>query len=104
MDVDCGVDDAQAIMLVLAAPNAELLGVTCVHGNTDVEQVCKNTLRVLEACKRLDVGATFSFPTSSAYFLNPDSTYWRIERWLLRPVIIRNLLPLCDKSGCGGRF
>lgn len=63
MDVDCGVDDAQAIMLVLAAPKAELLGITCVHGNTDVEQVCKNTLRVLEACKRLDVGATFSFPT-----------------------------------------
>lgn len=63
MDVDCGVDDAQAIMLVLAAPNAELLAVTCTHGNTDVEQVCKNVLRVLEACKRLDVGATFSFPT-----------------------------------------
>lgn len=54
-DVDCGVDDAQAIMLALAAPNVELLGVTCVHGNTTVENVCKNTLRVLQACNRLEV-------------------------------------------------
>lgn len=55
VDVDCGVDDAQAIMLALAAPNVELLGVTCVHGNTTVENVCKNTLRVLQACNRLEV-------------------------------------------------
>lgn len=55
MDVDCGVDDAQAIMLVLAAPNVKLLGITCVHGNTSVENVCKNTLRVLQACDRLEI-------------------------------------------------
>ncbi|KAI3356367.1 hypothetical protein L3Q82_017600 [Scortum barcoo] len=55
VDVDCGVDDAQAIMLALAAPNVELLGVTCVHGNTTVENVCKNTLRVLQACNKLEV-------------------------------------------------
>uniref|UniRef100_H3C5P0 Si:dkey-4e7.3 n=1 Tax=Tetraodon nigroviridis TaxID=99883 RepID=H3C5P0_TETNG len=55
VDVDCGVDDAQAIMLALAAPNVELLGITCVHGNTTVENVCKNTLRVLQACNRLEI-------------------------------------------------
>lgn len=60
VDVDCGVDDAQAIMLALAAPNVELLGITCVHGNTTVENVCKNTLRVLQACNRLEV-MYFSF-------------------------------------------
>ncbi|XP_022595998.1 inosine-uridine preferring nucleoside hydrolase-like isoform X1 [Seriola dumerili] len=54
-DVDCGVDDAQAIMLALAAPNVELLGITCVHGNTTVENVCKNTLRVLQACNKLEI-------------------------------------------------
>lgn len=57
VDVDCGVDDAQAIMLALAAPNVQLLGITCVHGNTTVENVCKNTLRVLQACNKLEVGA-----------------------------------------------
>lgn len=55
MDVDCGVDDAQAIMLVLAAPNVDLLGITCVHGNTPLDNVCRNTLRVLQACNRLDI-------------------------------------------------
>ncbi|XP_077435700.1 nucleoside hydrolase [Vanacampus margaritifer] len=55
VDVDCGVDDAQAIMLALAAPNVDLLGVTCVHGNTTVENVCRNTLRVLQACGRLEI-------------------------------------------------
>lgn len=58
MDVDCGVDDAQAIMLVLAVPNVDLLAITCVHGNTPVDNVCHNTLRVLQACNRLDVSAT----------------------------------------------
>ncbi|XP_054642768.1 inosine-uridine preferring nucleoside hydrolase [Dunckerocampus dactyliophorus] len=55
VDADCGVDDAQGIMLVLAAPNVDLLGVTCVHGNTTLENVCRNTLRVLQACNRLDI-------------------------------------------------
>lgn len=54
-DVDCGVDDAQAIMLALAAPNVKLLGITCVHGNTTVENVCRNVLRVLQACNKLEV-------------------------------------------------
>ncbi|XP_020794833.2 inosine-uridine preferring nucleoside hydrolase [Boleophthalmus pectinirostris] len=55
LDVDCGVDDAQAIMLALAAPNVEVLGITCVHGNTLVENVCKNTLRVLQVCQKLEI-------------------------------------------------
>nr|XP_020464971.1 inosine-uridine preferring nucleoside hydrolase-like isoform X2 [Monopterus albus] len=55
VDVDCGVDDAQAIMLALATPGVEILGITCVHGNTTVENVCKNTLRVLQACNKLEI-------------------------------------------------
>lgn len=70
VDVDCGVDDAQAIMLALAAPNVKLLGVTCVHGNTTVENVCKNTLRVLQACNRLEVGAVL-FSIQSSYEFEP---------------------------------
>lgn len=73
VDVDCGVDDAQAIMLALAAPNVKLLGVTCVHGNTTVENVCKNSLRVLQACNRLDVGAVLSSIQSSYELFRPTS-------------------------------
>ncbi|KAM9320456.1 inosine-uridine preferring nucleoside hydrolase-like [Gastrophryne carolinensis] len=55
VDVDCGVDDAQALMLALAAPDVEILGITCCHGNTTLENVCKNVLRVLKICDRLEI-------------------------------------------------
>jgi len=52
IDTDCGIDDAQAIMMALAAPDVEILGVTCVFGNAAVEDVCQNVLRVLSICER----------------------------------------------------
>nr|XP_020510021.1 inosine-uridine preferring nucleoside hydrolase-like [Labrus bergylta] len=55
LDVDTGVDDAMAIMMALAAPNVEILGITCCHGNTPLQNVLKNTLRVLKVCGRLDI-------------------------------------------------
>ncbi|KAM6971606.1 uncharacterized protein LKV04_017175 [Tautogolabrus adspersus] len=36
-DTDCGIDDAQAIMMALAAPNIQIVGITCVFGNAEVE-------------------------------------------------------------------
>uniref|UniRef100_A0A3P8TYV9 Si:ch211-201h21.5 n=1 Tax=Amphiprion percula TaxID=161767 RepID=A0A3P8TYV9_AMPPE len=50
IDTDCGIDDAQAIMMALAAPDVEVLGITCVFGNTAVENVCQNVLKVLSVC------------------------------------------------------
>lgn len=56
IDTDCGIDDAQAIMMALAAPNIEVLGITCVFGNAAIENVCENVLRVLSVCEREGVG------------------------------------------------
>ncbi|XP_056611754.1 inosine-uridine preferring nucleoside hydrolase isoform X2 [Triplophysa dalaica] len=55
LDVDSGVDDAQAIMMALAVPDVQILGITCVSGNTEVDNVCKNVLRILKVCKRLEI-------------------------------------------------
>ncbi|CAI5638118.1 unnamed protein product [Oreochromis niloticus] len=55
IDVDTGVDDAMAIMVALANPDVEILGITCCHGNTPLENVLKNTLRVLKVCNRLEI-------------------------------------------------
>ncbi|KAL6115345.1 uncharacterized protein ACO6RY_00216 [Pungitius sinensis] len=55
LDVDTGVDDAQAIIMAVTAPDVEILGITCCHGNTPLENVLKNTLRVLKVCGRLDI-------------------------------------------------
>ena len=55
IDTDCGIDDAQAIMMALAAPDVHVVGITCCFGNTDVENVCQNVLRVLSVCERSQV-------------------------------------------------
>ncbi|KAK6320722.1 hypothetical protein J4Q44_G00098290 [Coregonus suidteri] len=55
IDTDAGIDDAQAIMMSLAAPGLQILGITCCFGNTDVDNVCQNVLRVLSVCERTQI-------------------------------------------------
>ncbi|XP_070561552.1 nucleoside hydrolase-like isoform X2 [Ptychodera flava] len=55
IDTDSGIDDAEAILMALAQPDVEVVGITCVHGNTNVHQVTKNVLRTLQAADRLDI-------------------------------------------------
>jgi len=55
IDCDPGHDDALAIMLALASPEVELLGVTTTHGNQTLEKTTANALRVLEFLGRGDV-------------------------------------------------
>ena len=49
LDVDTGFDDAFAVLFAAMNPEVDLLGITCVDGNTNVHQVVKNTLIVLDA-------------------------------------------------------
>ena len=58
IDCDAGTDDAGAIMMALAYQHVEVVAVTCVFGNTEVENVVNNVLRVLKLCGRLDVSKT----------------------------------------------
>lgn len=56
IDVDTGVDDAQAVMLALSRPDLlDVQAITCVQGNVDITNVCRNTLRVLSVCDSLTV-------------------------------------------------
>ena len=48
IDTDAGVDDAQAIMLALADPAVEVLGITTLTGNVHIRQVNPNVLTILE--------------------------------------------------------
>lgn len=48
LDCDPGHDDAIAILLALASPELELLGVTTVAGNQTLAKTTANALRVLE--------------------------------------------------------
>lgn len=49
IDTGCGVDDAIAIMIALTFEDeVEIKGITTVTGNTYVDQVTKNVLRILD--------------------------------------------------------
>jgi inosine-uridine nucleoside N-ribohydrolase len=48
LDCDPGHDDAIAVLLAVASPELELLGVTTVAGNQTVEKTTANAIRVLE--------------------------------------------------------
>jgi inosine-uridine nucleoside N-ribohydrolase len=61
IDTDAGVDDAVALFLALGYEAKQLnstiriMAITCVFGNTDVNNVALNVLKVLKTANRLDV-------------------------------------------------
>jgi inosine-uridine nucleoside N-ribohydrolase len=55
IDCDPGHDDAIALLLALASPEVELLGVTSVAGNQTLEKTTANAIRVLEFAGHPDV-------------------------------------------------
>jgi inosine-uridine nucleoside N-ribohydrolase len=55
LDCDPGHDDAIALLLALASPELELLGVTTVAGNQTLEKTTANAIRVLEFAGRADI-------------------------------------------------
>lgn len=50
VDVDTGVDDALALVYLLASDDAALIGIGCSAGNVGVDQVCRNTLGLMQLC------------------------------------------------------
>jgi inosine-uridine nucleoside N-ribohydrolase len=59
LDVGTGVDDAFAILYATRNSEIKVLGITCVDGNTGLEQVCKNTLQVL------DMAGAYNIPVAA---------------------------------------
>jgi inosine-uridine nucleoside N-ribohydrolase len=55
LDCDPGHDDAIALLLALASPELELLGVTTVAGNQTLAKTTMNAIRVLDFVGRDDV-------------------------------------------------
>jgi inosine-uridine nucleoside N-ribohydrolase len=55
LDCDPGHDDAIALLLALASPEVELLGVTTVAGNQTLDKTTANAIRVLELAGRAEV-------------------------------------------------
>ena len=56
IDTDPGQDDAVAILLALASPELDVLGITTVAGNVPQPLVTENSLKLVELSMRTDVG------------------------------------------------
>lgn len=54
LDCDPGHDDAFAMML--AVRNLDVLGITTIGGNSPLESVTVNALKILEVLERPDIG------------------------------------------------
>ena len=69
IDTDPGVDDAIAILLALAAPHVEVVGLTTVGGNVPRARATRNALALLRAAGRDDipVAAGAARPRSGRY-------------------------------------
>lgn len=77
IDVDAGVDDAQGLLLLLSSLTSnDIIGVSSVFGNADVDQVTRNILTILSLAaipdaERIDVFKGASKPLFSP---RPDPT------------------------------
>ncbi|XP_008485520.1 inosine-uridine preferring nucleoside hydrolase-like [Diaphorina citri] len=58
LDVDTGIDDAWALLLMLKAEQKnliEIIAITCCHGNAELSEVVDNVCRVLQAFGRKNI-------------------------------------------------
>ncbi len=55
IDTDPGVDDAIAILMALASPDVEVVGLTSVGGNVPRARTTRNALALLQAAGRSDI-------------------------------------------------
>ena len=69
LDVDTGVDDAQAIILALRSPELKVEAITAVSGNAHVDHTSMNSLKVLElaGAKNIPVAKGMSKPLIREY-------------------------------------
>lgn len=55
INVDPGIDDAQAILMALADPSVKILALCVHHGNSSIDNTTTNTLKLLTEVNRTDV-------------------------------------------------
>ena len=93
LDTDPGVDDAIAILMALAAPQAEVLGLTTVGGNVPRARATRNALALLQTAGRpgIPVARGASRPRSGRFrssvaFHGPGGLSARLPEPTTKPV------------------
>jgi inosine-uridine nucleoside N-ribohydrolase len=75
IDCDPGQDDAIALLLALASPELQMLGVSTVAGNQTLDKVTANAIRVLELAGQGDVAVAVGAdrPLAGELFVAADA-------------------------------
>ncbi|MFC3964975.1 nucleoside hydrolase [Nocardia jiangsuensis] len=55
LDVDTGIDDSLALLYLLAAPEAEIVGIASTAGNVAADRVAANNLAWLDICRAPEI-------------------------------------------------
>lgn len=73
IDTDPGIDDAFAILYAMACRQFDLIGVTTVFGNADIETTTRNALWLLEQLGQSDIPVArgASVPLSGKHHISP---------------------------------
>jgi len=87
-DTDPGIDDAMALLLALSSPEIEVVGVTTVFGNTNVESTTVNALNLLHLAGRMDIPVAkgagqpmVNPPGITGEFVHGDDGMGNIDWW-----------------------
>ncbi|MDA0262885.1 MAG: nucleoside hydrolase [Chloroflexi bacterium] len=74
IDTDPGVDDAIAILMALASPDVQVMGLTTVGGNVSAARATRNALAILQAAGRSDIPVAkgASQPLRDRYSYSPQ--------------------------------
>lgn len=104
IDTDPGVDDAIAILMALASPDVEVIGLTAVGGNVPLARSTRNSLALLQAAGRSDIpvarGASRPLRGNYAYspqFHGPGGLSLRLSEPTTGPVAVAAVSFLYDK-------
>ena len=75
-DTDPGVDDAMALRFLTRRPELELLGITTVHGNGDIDTVTRNALHLKD---RFGLAAPVAQGSGVTVLNRPGSPAWHVH-------------------------
>ncbi|KAJ4436326.1 hypothetical protein ANN_18957, partial [Periplaneta americana] len=75
IDTDAGADDAVAILMALGQTDVDVIALTCVNGNTALDNVVVNVLKTLKTAGRLDI-PVFAGATASLVTTPPTDNYF----------------------------
>ncbi|XP_076397506.1 nucleoside hydrolase isoform X2 [Megachile rotundata] len=75
INTDAGADDAMAILLILRTEGFKVLAITCSYGNTHLDNVATNVLKILTIANRSDIPVYKGADKPLLYPYNTDTFF-----------------------------